>query len=120
LKKSGRFSFPLIVVVAHTAAILFFMFALWNRWFLTDIPFDCFYGPFFFISGPVVYFVAHTLQHWSEQWFPSAGIMVHWNLVPGATCLILGGLQWWLIAHAYLWIRNIRSKRSGGQQATIR
>jgi hypothetical protein len=32
------------------------MFALWKRWFITDIPFDDFYAPFFFTSGPLVYF----------------------------------------------------------------
>ena len=49
-------SLPAKLVILHSALIVLFMLTLWNRWFLTDIPFDCFYAPFFFTSGPVVYF----------------------------------------------------------------
>lgn len=80
------------------------MFTLWRGWFLTDTPYDCFYLPFLLTSGPIVYFVAHYLQHFSEHLFPpSHSVMLPWNVVPGLVCLVLGGIQWWLIGH--LWLR---------------
>ena len=79
----------------------------WERgWFLTDIPYDCFYRPFFLVSGPVVYFFAHSLQHYSEQFFTPEQVSISWNAVPGVTCLILGGLQWWLMGRAWIWFRQ--------------
>jgi hypothetical protein len=104
-----RLSFPWKLVIIHSGLILLFMFTLWNRWFVTDIPFDCFYAPFFFTSGPLVYSVAHYLQHWSEHLFsPDASVFLPWDLVPGVVCLILGGVQWWCIGH--LWLRFRRRK----------
>jgi hypothetical protein len=103
-------SLPVKLVILHSALIVLFMFTLWNRWFLTNIPFDCFYAPFFFASGPVVYFLAHYLQHWSERLFsPNASIFLPWGVVPGVVCLILGGVQWWYIGRLWLWFRRRRS-----------
>jgi len=97
-------SLPWKLVVIHSTLILLFMFTLWNRWFITNIPFDCFYAPFFITSGPLVYSIAHYIQHWSEQFFPAHdSVFLAWDLVPGSVCLILGGLQWWCIG--WLWLR---------------
>ena len=87
-------SLPWKLVVLHSALIA--LFTLWKRWFITDIPFDSFYAPFFFTSGPLVYFVAHFLQLWSGHLFPAdASVFLPWDVIPGVVCLILGGIQWW-------------------------
>ena len=103
-------SLPLKLVVVHSALILFFMFTLSQRWLLTDIPFDCFYVPFLLVSGPLVYFVAHYAQHYSEHFFsPDASVFLPWGVVPGLICLVLGGLQWWCIGRLWLSLRARRS-----------
>ena len=61
------------------------------------------YIPFLVTSGPLVYFLAHMVQHQSEGFFTPEQVMISWNLVPGTICLVLGGLQWFLIE--WLWIR---------------
>ena len=112
-------SLPVKLVILHSALIVLFMFTLWNRWFLTDITFDCFYAPFFFTSGPVVYFIAHYLQHWSERLFsPDTSVFLPWGVVPGLVCLILGGVQWWFIGRLWLWFRarRLRHTLSHGTQ----
>jgi len=106
-----KVSLPVRLVALHTVAVLFFMFTLYKRWFLTDIPYDCFYTPFFVVSGPVVYFFAHYLQHYSERFFSPADVMIPWNLVPGTVCIILGGLQWWFIGRVWLWFRWKRANQ---------
>jgi len=108
-----RLSLPWKLVVLHSALIVLFMFTLWNRWFVTDVPFDCFYAPFFFTSGPLVYSIAHYLQHWSEQFFSSdASVFLPWGVVPGVVCLVLGGIQWWCIGRLWLWFRRRRSSQT--------
>ena len=100
-------------MILHSALILLFMFTLWNRWFLTDIPFDCFYAPFFLTSGPLVYSIAHGVQHWSEQFFSTgASVFLPWDIVPGIVCFILGGIEWWCIGRFWLWFRASRSRRT--------
>jgi hypothetical protein len=106
-------SLPAKLVILHSVLIVLFMFTLWNRWFLTDIPFGCFYAPFFFTSGPVVYSIAHYLQHWSERFFPTgASVFLPWDLVPGTVCLILGAVQWWFIGRLWVWFRTRRRPHS--------
>ena len=101
---------PWRLVIIHSALILLFMFTLWKRWFLTDIPFDCFYVPFFLVSGPLVYYVAHYIQHLSEPFFPAdTSLMLPWNLVPELVCFVLGGVQWWFVGRLWLWWRSRRS-----------
>ena len=98
------FRAPYRLAIVHTVLILFFMFAWSQRWFLSPTPFDCAYAPLFFVSGPVVHTIAHATQHWAERvLFPEAPLWFRWNIVPGAVCLILGGLQWFLIE--LLWCR---------------
>ena len=102
-------SLPSNLVILHSSLIVLFMFALRNRWFVTDIPFESFYAPFFFTSGPVVYFVAHFLQLRSEQFFPAhASVFLLWDVIPGVVCLILGGIQWWCIGRLWLWFHMRR------------
>ncbi len=102
---------PYRLLIIHTFLIPLFMFALSQKWFLTDIPFDCFYGPFFIISGPSVYFIAHYIQHVAEKFFAPEQIIVPWNIIPGGVCLLLGGLQWWFIE--LLWLKRRKSKTKG-------
>lgn len=107
--RSMRLSLPWKLIVLHSALIVLFMFTLWKRWFITDIPFDSFYAPFFFTSGPLVYFVAHFLQLWSEHLLPAdASVFLPWDVIPGVVCLILGGIQWWCIGRLWLWFRTRR------------
>jgi hypothetical protein len=108
MNRSFGFVPPYRLLIIHTVLILFFMFALAQRWFLKDIPFDCFYTPFLITSGPIVYFIAHYAQHFSERFFAHNNILFAWNLVPGIVCLILGGLQWLAIES---FIMHIRKKR---------
>ena len=77
------------------------MLTLWRGWFLEDTPYDCGYLSFLLTSGPIVYFIAHYLQHFSEHFFPPIhSVML---VIPGLVCLVLGGIQSWLIGH--LWLR---------------
>ena len=108
-----KLSLPAKLVILHSVLIVLFMFTLWKRWFITDIPFEDFYAPFFFTSGPLVYFVAHYLQLWSEQFFPAhASVFLPWDIVPGVVCLILGGVQWWFIGRLWLWFRARRFRHA--------
>ncbi len=114
-----KLSLPWTLVLLHSALIVLFMFTLWNRWFLTDIPFDCFYAPFLLTSGPVVYSIAHYVQHWSENFFSrDASVFLPWDVVPGIVCLVLGGIQWWCIGRLWLWFRarRVRHAFSHGTQ----
>ena len=98
MRKTFSFAPPYRFLIIHTVLILLFIFTLSQRWFLTDYgPYDCFYLPFFIVSGLVVYFVAHFAQHASEVLFTSNQVMLAWNLVPGTICLVLGGFQWWAV-----------------------
>ncbi|MEX2214144.1 MAG: hypothetical protein WD768_08455 [Phycisphaeraceae bacterium] len=97
---------PYRLLTIHTALILFFMFTLSQRWFLEETPYDCFYLPFILTSGPVVYFIAHDVQHFSERFFTPEQVMISWNLVPGMVCLILGGLQWYLIERFFMYLAS--------------
>ena len=107
--KAMHLSLPWKLVSIHSTLILLFMFTLWRRWFLLDIPFDDFYAPFFFTSGPIVYFIAWWLQHWSEPLFPvGTSAMMSWNLVPGCVCLLLGGVQWYWIGRLWMWSQRSR------------
>jgi hypothetical protein len=114
-----RLPLPWKLVAIHTVLILLFTFTLWNKWFLSDIPFDCFYLPFFLTSGPVVHTFAHFLQHYSEQFFPAhTHWFLPWGVVPAFVCLILGGIQWWYVGRLWLWFRKRRSSHiaHGAQQ----
>ena len=102
-------SLPVRLVTIHTVLVIFFMFTLYKRWFLTDIPYDCFYVPFLAVSGPVVYFIAHFLQHFSERFLSPEAVMISWNLVPGSVCLLLGGFQWWFIGRVWLRFKERRA-----------
>jgi hypothetical protein len=121
LKRGCWFRGPYRLLIIHTALILFFMFALLLGWtdFLSPMPYDCFYPPYLFISGPLVYFVAHDIQHAFDP-LVSPGdvksIRVAWSLIPGSVCLILGGVQWWLIELVYFRIRRRSSEATGTGQ----
>lgn len=100
---------PWKLVTIHSALIALFMLTLSRRWLVTDIPFDDFYAPFFFTSGPLVYFIAWWLQHWSEHLFTAGtSVMVTWDVIPGCVCLVLGGIQWYWMGR--LWMRFRRSR----------
>ena len=112
--KIDRLTFPQTVVIVHTVLILASMVALWNRWLLTPLPYDCIYVPFLVISGPFVYFVAHYLQHVSEAFLRPEQVMIAWNVVPGVVCIILGGIQWYFAA-SFLAAIFRRRKTSPGE-----
>lgn len=103
-----NFEPPYRLLVIHTLLILAFMLTLSQKWFLTNIPFDCFYVPFFVVSGPIVYLIAHMIQHFSEMFFTPDQVMIAWNSVPGTVCLVLGGLQWWIIESLYVNWRKVK------------
>ena len=96
---------PWTLVLVHTGLIVLFML-MWRRWPRNDIV-EFFYMPFFVISGPVVYLIAHAIQDWSIGLFPSGSLAV-WPLdvVPGVACLILGAIQWWWIGRFLVWLRE--------------
>jgi len=112
LKRRFGFVPPFRLVIIHTVLILVFMFTLSQRWFLTNIPYDCFYLPFFIVSGPLVYFIAHFAQHASEVFFSPDQVIIAWDLVPGTVCLVLGGLQWWGVESFLLGIHQRRQYKS--------
>ena len=108
-----KLSLPWSLVVFHSALIVLFMFTLWNGWFVTGVPFDCFYVPFFLASGPLVYSIAHYVQHWSEHFFSSdASVFLPWGIIPSVVCIILGGIQWWCIGRLWLWFRTKRLRHA--------
>jgi hypothetical protein len=100
------FRAPYRLLIINTALILIFMFTLERGW--TDFgpfPFDCMYPPFLLISGPIVHVVAHGVQHRMDRYLSPGDlgtIRLVWNVVPGSVCLILGGIQWWLVELAYI------------------
>ena len=108
IKRFIYFKSPYKLLIIHTILILVFMITLSQKWFLTSIPFDCFYVPFFIVSGPIVYMIAHQIQHSTEIFFTPDQIMIAWNVVPGTVCLALGGLQWWIIESLFV---NLRKKK---------
>jgi hypothetical protein len=72
----------------------------------TPQPYDCVYLPYLILSGPIVYGVGHTAMHRVDLFISvddTATIRTAWNLIPGIVCLMLGGIQWWLIELAYIW-----------------
>ena len=74
-------SLPWKLVSIHSTLILLFMFTLWRRWFLLDIPFDDFYAPFFFTSGPIVYFMLGGCSTGRSPFSrPEHPSMVSWDL----------------------------------------
>ena len=85
-----------MLVTVHTVLVLGFMLISSRRLF-ASIPFDCVYEPYFWLSGPIVHTVAHAVQHLVEGWFLPEHLMLAWNVVPGLVCLILGGIQYWLL-----------------------
>ncbi|SRR6266540_2800788 len=101
---------PETLVILHSSLILASMFALSQKWFLTPLPYDCVYVPFLIVSGPIVYSIAHYLQHVSEAFMSPDHVMIAWNLVPGTVCLILGGIQWYLIGCGLVRIVSRRRK----------
>jgi hypothetical protein len=109
IRRVVRLTIPQKLVAVHTTLILASMFALWNGWFLTPLPYDCVYIPFLIFSGPIVYFVAHFLQHASEVFLNPSQVMIAWNLVPGTVCLILGGTQWYFIG---CWLSSVSRRRN--------
>ena len=48
-----KLSLPWSLVVLHSALIVLFMFTLWNGWFVTGVPFDCFTFPSFLCLDPL-------------------------------------------------------------------
>ena len=103
------FRAPFRLLIIHSVLILAAMFALLGRW--TDfgpLPFDCVYPPYIFLSGPIVHAAAHSVQHAFDSFIATDdvnSIRLAWNLIPGSVCLILGGVQWWLIESGYQRIR---------------
>jgi len=100
-------SLPWKLVVLHSALIVLFMFTLWNRWFLTDIPFDSFYAPFFFTSGPLVYFIAQlspalvgAVLSQSRLRVPAVGHCSWSRLLDSRR------MQWWCIGRLWLLVSD--------------
>jgi hypothetical protein len=96
--------------IVHTLLILAFMLALYAGWTdFTPQPYDCVYLPYLILSGPIVYGVGHVAMHRVDPLISVddiATIRIAWNLIPGSVCLILGGLQWWLIEWVYSRLRR--------------
>jgi hypothetical protein len=84
------------------------MLALYWSWTdFTPQPYDCVYIPYLFISGPVVYGIGHVAMHRVDPLIAvddTESVRLAWNLIPGSVCLVLGGIQWWLIEVAYIWV----------------
>lgn len=104
---------PNRLLIIHTLLLLVFMITLSQKWFLTNVPYECFYVPFFVVSGPVVYLLAHTMQHLSEMFFTSDQKTIIWTIVPGTVCLVFGGLQWWIIESLFVNRRKTKSLSCG-------
>ena len=107
---------PYRFLTIHTVLILLCMISFYNRLFLTDIPFDCFYVPFFLVSGPFIYIIAHFAQHLSEPYFNVKQIDICWNIIPGTICFILGGIQWLGIEILYLSAKNKKRNKTETEQ----
>ena len=94
-----------------------FMLALHLDWTdFTPQPYDCVYLPYLVLSGPIVYGVGHVAMHRVDPFTSvddTATIRIAWNLIPGSVCLILGGLQWWLIESIYSQLRRRTTAWSG-------
>jgi hypothetical protein len=105
---------PFVLVTLHTLLVLCFMLSFSRRWFAPP-PFDCVYTPYFWLSGPLVHTVAHVVEHLLEGLFTPGQVMVAWSVVPGTVCLLLGGVQYWLLES---WVvRAIRRSRQSNDSA---
>jgi hypothetical protein len=107
----GRwFRAPYRLLIVHTALILVFMLTLYVGWTdFTPQPYDCVYLPYLVASGPIVYGVGHVAMHHVDRLISvddTATTRIAWNLIPGGVCLLLGGMQYWLIESAYIWLRQ--------------
>ncbi|QEH35596.1 hypothetical protein OJF2_41490 [Aquisphaera giovannonii] len=118
LASARWFRAPFRLPAIHTVLILSFMLSLLLGW--TDFPsgpYDCVYAPYFFLSGPAVHSVAHAAQHRADAFLSPSdteSIRLAWNVIPGSICLVLGGIQWWLVESTYVWLRQ---RRRGGMRA---
>jgi len=101
---------PYWLLLGHSLLVLFLMFALSQRWLVSEPPFDCFYIPFLITSGPV-YLLAHLVQHKLDGGFTPEQTMLAWNIVPGTICLVLGGVQWFFVGVLWLRFQNRRRLR---------
>lgn len=110
------FRAPYRLLIVHTTLILVFMLALYWDWTdFTPQPYDCVYLPYLFLSGPIVYGVGHIAMHRVDPFIAvgdTTTIRIVWNLIPGSVCLILGGIQWWLIEVVTIWLRRKLSASS--------
>ncbi len=110
LSWSGWFRAPFRLLLIHTALIMVSMLALYWGWTdFTPQPYDCVYLPYLCFSGPIVYGVGHFAMHRVDRFIAvgdTEAIRIAWNLIPGLTCLVLGGIQWWLIECAYIRLRR--------------
>jgi hypothetical protein len=115
---SRWFRAPYRLPIIHTVLILASMLALLAGWTdFSPFPFDCVYPPYFFLSGPIVHAASHVAQHSFDRCLSPGdvhSIRLAWNLIPGSVCLVLGGVQWWLIEVVYLRIR----RRASGTTVT--
>jgi hypothetical protein len=104
------FRAPHRLLIVHSALILVFMLALYWDWTdFTPQPYDCVYVPYLLLSGPIVYTVGHIAQHRVDPFIAvdnTATIRIAWNLILGSVCLILGGIQWWLIEVVFVRLRR--------------
>jgi hypothetical protein len=95
-------SFPVALVMVHSAVILFCIALYPTDIFVPDIPFDDVYIPFLFFPGILVYWIgqqaADLVWPWlqGEMSFHSASIMCI-IFIPGLVGLVFGGVQWYFI-----------------------
>jgi len=102
-------SLPFRLAVLHKGAIQMLTAILCAGMVNTAIPFNGIFYPYLYVSGPLVYGIARYLQSYSTRLLSLQELMTFWNFIPGAICLLLGGLQWWLIGNGLAYLQSKRS-----------
>lgn len=107
-------SLPVALAASHAIIVIVSIALYWVPIFWERPPFDDMYVPFILVPGAHIYFFGHWLGfHLTDASRPQLlSMMSSYDLsvlalviIPGAVCLLLGTLQWYLLGHfwnAYL------------------
>ena len=106
-----RLTLPVKLVVIHTLIILVAMALYPMNIFIPEPPFDDIYTIYIFVPGIHIYMIGLQLSHQLFPWlltetsYRVASILCI-VLIPGIVGILVGGLQWYFIGKAILFIKK--------------
>ena len=106
-----RLTLPVKLVVIHTLIILVAMALYPTDIFIPNAPYDDVYSIYVFVPGIHIYMIGVQLSHQLFPWLLTK--MSHYAasvfcivFIPGVVGILVGGLQWYLIGKAIIFIRG--------------